>query len=297
MVHFYLRILLLVLSISNIISLSSFSSTSSTSSRGKTNSLPTSTILIYPDVVRPEFHPRYNTTLTLPPTWAEFSNITHFATLRGFSQTSNNTIINYEQTLQQYLPLGDIIWPVYTTLFAPNFAEVIEYMNSLNLFVTDFWGYVPGSGPGGEMWQAYTPPNTSLNILNTIMGVKSFGLDVGEQDGRYIGAYSDQHYPLHGSIHQQRKYFEQHFQAMYNQLGLKVTGLQSLTFGHSMGQSGLFTVLGCETAQALVNGQLFYAITRGAGKMWDFYILVTYPYIIDLVIKLILLHHRVYQPY
>ena len=105
---------------------------------------------------------------------------------------------------------------MYSTLFAENFEEVMEYMGSLDLYITDLWGFVPGSGSGETMWEAYTPPSTALATLQRVFGNKSFGMDVGEQDGRYIGGYSDQYYPLHAPINRQRYYFEQHFQAFKN---------------------------------------------------------------------------------
>ena len=111
---------------------------------------------------------------------------------------------------------------------------------------------------------------------------------------RYVGGYANQHAPLNAPGIQQRAFFEDHFQAMYSQLGGRVVALQarlapgttclpastaslpcllsptdqSLTFGHSMAQSGAFTVVGCESAQALVNAQLFYAVARGAAKQY-----------------------------
>jgi hypothetical protein len=141
-------------------------------------------ISVFPDVTRPDTHPRFGTTQTRPPTWATFGNITQFATLRGFSQDDNLTIDDYQATLSNYSQLGKVIWPVWQTIFAPNFANVTALIADNGFYMTDLWGYVPGSGPGPEMWQAFTPPPENLAIASQLLGDRWLGMDVGEQDGR-----------------------------------------------------------------------------------------------------------------
>ena len=226
-------------------------------------------VAIFPSVSSPAQHPRFDTTQTRPTTWAVLGNATHFAALRGFTQTANHTIVDYEATLAQYAPLGDVIWPVYATAFAPNAAEVLAYMADNGFLVTDLWGYVPGSGDDvDEMWVQFTPPPSFLAEAQALLGERWLGFDVGEQDGRYIGAYADNHAPLGAPPAQQRLFFEEHFQRMYAQLGGKVAALQSLTFAHAMAQAGVFTVVGCEAAQGLPSALFFYATARGAGKQY-----------------------------
>lgn len=59
---------------------------------------------------------------------------------------------------------------------------------------------------------------------------------------------------------------------MVQQLGGRCAVLVSLTFAHYITRAGTSTVVGAETAQALINTQLFYAIIRGAatqyGLLW-----------------------------
>ena len=226
-------------------------------------------VALYPTVSSPAAHPRFGTTQTRPTTWADLRNETRFATLRGFTQTPNKTIVDYEATLAQYAPLGDVIWPVYSTAFAPNAAEVLAYMASNGFYVTDLWGYVPGSGDDvDDTWVQFTAPAAFLQEAQALLGDRWLGFDVGEQDGRYIGAYANQHSPRGAPPAQQRLFFESHFQRMYAQLGGKVAALQSLTFAHAMAQSGVFTVVGCEAAQGLPSALFFYATARGAGKQY-----------------------------
>jgi hypothetical protein len=201
-------------------------------------SISDAAISVFPDVVRPETNPAYGKLATTPPTWNAFGNVTHFATLRGFSQTANETLVNYQETLAQYVPLGDVIWPTYSTIFAPNWQDLLEYMAGMGLYMTDLWGYVPGSGPGDTMWQAFTPPRANLDAAYRMMGDRWLGMDVGEQDGRYIGSYADQHWPADVPPHLQTGYFDAHFTAMQDQLGDRVVALTSLNFPHWMAASG-----------------------------------------------------------
>jgi hypothetical protein len=224
-------------------------------------------VSIYPYAWDPATSPLYETTTTIPPSRNDFPNL-QFATLRGLPQTPNNTIFDINATLAQYASMGSVIWPAYPTIFAPNFDEFLDALVAGNFSLTDLWGYVPGSGPGSEMWQAFTPPPANLQAAYAALGAKWLGMDVGEQDGRYIGGYADQHYPLDAAPLQQMQYFDDHFTAMQNQLGSRVVSLQSLSFPHYMAQTGVYTILGCETAQALINSQVFYAFVRGAGKRY-----------------------------
>ena len=65
-------------------------------------------------------------------------------------------------------------------------------MLTLILLPVNYCSFVPGSGPGDgtqwrdSTWQEYTPPAEVLKLFE-VLGDKWLGMDVGEQDGRYIG--------------------------------------------------------------------------------------------------------------
>lgn len=225
---------------------------------------------LYPQAYRPQENPLYGTVK------AGFNVVTYellnstvplFSSLRSFSQNATGHIVDYEAALARYAPLGNIIWPVYNTIFAPNVGDVAAYMAQNGFFMTDLWGYVPGSGPG-SIWTAYSPPPAAVAAVEKAMGASFFGFDVGEQDGRFIGGFAGQWGATNAAPAQQRAHFEAHFQAMYDQLTGRVVALQSLTFLHYMCASGVFTIIGSESAQGLPNAQLFYAVVRGAGKQY-----------------------------
>jgi len=128
-------------------------------------------------------------------------------------------------------------------------------------------GYVPGSGPGGY-WQQFNPPQEAFVTLESKLGDRWLGTDIGEQDGRYIGGYADQMTPASASRFDQYLNFQRHFERMNQDLGNKHATLVSLNYGHYFLKEGVYTLIGAETAQALPNNQVYYAFIRGAGKQY-----------------------------
>ncbi len=122
-------------------------------------------------------------------------------------------------------------------------------------------------GPGIGFEQ-FKPPAEALKLLDAKLGPRWLGMDVGEQDGRYIGLYAPQMYPTSASRLEQYFNFQRHFQRMTDDLGNKVSALLSLNFGHYLLKEGVYTLLGAETAQGLPNSQVYYAFIRGAGKQY-----------------------------
>ena len=93
------------------------------------------------------------------------------------------------------------------------------------------------------MWQQFTPPADNLAAAFSILGDHWLGMDVGEQDGRYVGGYASQMYPASVSRKAQHLNFARHFRSMESILGNRVSGLTSLSFGHYMVKSGTYTGL------------------------------------------------------
>lgn len=115
-------------------------------------------------------------------------------------------VVNYPVDLESYClnpstSLGTVVWPSYPLLFTANFEAVVDAIAKDGLYVTDIWAFVPGSGPGNgsdwreNIWQQFYPPLNALNYLEEKLGEKWLGMDIGEQDGRYIGSYSDEMIP------------------------------------------------------------------------------------------------------
>lgn len=224
---------------------------------------------VYSHLLEPSEHPDYDRRAVKPPTWATFKNRTQFTCLRGFGM-KDGQLVGFSEELEKFTrthELGDVIWPSYDVLFAKNLGDLADEIKRRDLYLFDIWGYVPGSGPGGY-WQQFLPPVGALATLESKLGERWLGTDIGEQDGRYIGGYADQMTPASASRFEQYLNFQRHFERMGDDLGHKHATLVSLNFGHYFLKEGTYTLIGAETAQALPNNQVYYAFIRGAGKQY-----------------------------
>lgn len=224
---------------------------------------------VYSSLLDPREHPDYDRRAVKPPSWDTFRNRTQFTCLRGFA-VENDRIVGFREEIEKYTrthELGDVIWPSYPILFAKNLDELAREIEQRDLYLFDVWGYVPGSGPGGY-WQQFTPSPEALKMLETTLGERWLGTDIGEQDGRYIGGYANQMTPASADRFEQYLNFQRFFERMGDDLGHRHATLVSLNFGHYLLKEGTFTLIGAETAQALPNNQVYYAFIRGAGKQY-----------------------------
>ena len=224
---------------------------------------------VYTHLLDPRQHPDYERRHVQPPSWDTFGNRTQFATLRGFP-IEDNRIVRIGETIDLYTtthPLGNVLWPSYPIVFAENLDELADEIKQRGLYLFDIWGYVPGSGPGGY-WQQYEVPPEVFPLLESRLGDRWLGMDNGEQDGRYVGGYAPQMLPISDDRFEQYLNFQRHFERMGDELGNRLSTLVSLNFGHYFLKEGVYTTIGAETAQALPNGQVYYAFIRGAGKQY-----------------------------
>lgn len=220
-------------------------------------------------VLEPREHPDYGRRHVQPPSWETFGHRTQFTSLRGFP-LENNRVVRFVEEIDRYTKeydLGDVLWPAYPIVFAENLDALVAEIKNRELLLFDIWGYVPGSGPG-DYWMQYRPPRRVFDLLERELGERWLGMDIGEQDGRYIGGYASQMHPV--SLDRVDAYlnFQRHFERMTDELGHRVATLVSLNYGHYFLKEGLYTSIGAETAQALPNSQVYYAFIRGAGKQY-----------------------------
>lgn len=224
---------------------------------------------VYSHLLEPREHPDYERRAVKPPDWGTFGNLPQFTALRGFN-VEQDRIVGYAEEIEKFSRthgLGDVIWPSYPILFATNLADLAGEIQRRGLYLFDVWGYVPGSGLGGY-WQQFKPPVEAFATLESKLGDRWLGTDIGEQDGRYIGGYASQMTPASARRFDQYVNFQRHFERMGDDLGHKHATLVSLNFGHYFLKEGTYTLIGAETAQALPNSQVYYAFIRGAGKQY-----------------------------
>lgn len=224
---------------------------------------------VYSRLLDPREHPDYDRRAVKPPSWDTFKRRTQFTCLRGFT-VNEDRIVGYAEEIEKFSrthQLGDVVWPSYPILFAKNLGDLADEIKRRDLYLFDIWGYVPGSGPGGY-WQQFKPPAEAFAILESKLGERWLGTDIGEQDGRYIGGYANQMTPAAAGRFDQYLNFQRHFERMGDDLGHKHATLVSLNFGHYFLKEATYTLIGAETAQALPNNQVYYAFIRGAGKQY-----------------------------
>ena len=225
--------------------------------------LHTDSIRVYSYAMDPCVHPDYNRFFVKPPDADVFENRIQFMALRSLDGDYIKKINKYTRQYE----LGNILWPSYTMLYRPDLANVVKEIKDRGLYLFDLWGYVPGSGPGGY-WQQFKVPRQALNLFQQQLGNRWLGMDNGEQDGRYIGGYANQMYPVGSGREMQYLNFQHHFQGLCDRLGNKMATLVSLTYGHYFLKEGVYTLIGAETAQGLPNDQIYYSFIRGAGKQY-----------------------------
>ncbi|MBI5092197.1 MAG: TIM barrel protein [Candidatus Hydrogenedentes bacterium] len=224
---------------------------------------------VYSHLMDPRENPDYERHAVKPPTWETFGNQTQFVALRGFG-VDKGKMTNIVSEIDKYTKtydLGNVIWPSYDCIFADNLGELADEVKRRGLFLFDIWGYVPGSGIGGY-WQQFKAPAGVFDMLESKLGDHWLGMDNGEQDGRYIGGYASQMYPISDNRFEQFLNFHRHFERMCDELGNKMSALVSLNYGHYFLKEGIYATMGAETAQALPNGQVYYSFIRGAGKQY-----------------------------
>ncbi len=227
------------------------------------------TTRIHAEPFDPREHPDYERRHVKPPSFEELGNCVHFAGLRGF-EVVNGSIMDLREKLDRYTGetgIADAVWPSYPVLFADNLIELVDEIRRRDLYLFDIWGYVPGSGAGGY-WKQFHVDRAVLEMLETELGDRWLGMDVGEQDGRYVLAYVSQMDDPGACRTEQYLNFQRHIQRICDENGNRMVALLAITLGHYELKEGGYTFIGAETAQMHPNSQVFYSFIRGAGKQY-----------------------------
>eukprot|EP00056_Hartaetosiga_gracilis_P010520 m.155878 g.155878 ORF g.155878 m.155878 type:complete len:919 (-) comp13331_c0_seq4:210-2966(-) len=212
-----------------------------------------------------------------PPTRALIGNVTRFAASRGLPMNSTGYVVNYQEYIKNMtsvLATGDVLWPTFNFLNAVNLVDVLKFLNSNDILVTDVWDYVPGDTDACGLGQTSGVCEFKLNpsqkeALNTYMPDRFTGMDIGEQDGRYVGRYASQLPVQDVSRFEQYVNMFRYFDRMSFDLGDKLSVLSSLYMPHYIAKPGTVTSIASETAQGLPNAQLFMSFCRGAAKQYS----------------------------
>ena len=226
---------------------------------------------IYPYYHRPEAYPEYAKRPIRATTREILENDIQFMSLRDLPHPGDGTMLEIEEAMDLYTrryDLGKVFWMRAHLVSAPNMIDFLLAAKARNAYVFDLWGFVPGSYKKGLDWGEYTVSDEQHKTIMETLGDRFIGYDNGEQDGRYIGSYTRTQCPARQSNAFQQRRFYEFFDEMGAQLQHATTALNSLNYVHFFARENNCFMLGAETAQALPNANLWYAVIRGAGKQY-----------------------------
>ncbi|MBX3240849.1 MAG: hypothetical protein KIT80_15195 [Chitinophagaceae bacterium] len=218
--------------------------------------------------LNPRLYPDDARRFVKPPTWDLFGNKTHFTVLRGF-KAKDGQMFDIAKDLDKNVKeakLGDVIWPNARFLNTSNIPELVKELKERNLYLYQVWGYVPGSGPGN--WTQFKLKKEVSDLFKAELGEKWLGMDMGEQDGRYLLGYAQEMHPVSASRQSQYINFLNHMGRISDEMDNKMATLTAVNYAHYLLKEGTYTLVGSEAAQMHPNNQVFYSFNRGAGKQY-----------------------------
>ncbi|MBQ9859195.1 MAG: hypothetical protein IJO76_00765 [Clostridia bacterium] len=232
---------------------------------------------VYNHYLDPKKYPTYRKRAEKPVTHELLDNKVQFAVCRSFPlDPKTNRLYGIEETIRKYTrdyDMGRCFWLHYKNFLADNVEEMLEALKAHDLYLYGGWGFVPGGIKSCDVdssWGEFRYSKELDEKIRSIMGENFFGYEMGEQDGRYIGAYVSREdgsaYPKTRTG--QMKNFDHYHGQMATLFHDKMTILASLALIHYYARGGYATLLSCEAAQALPNSQMWYAFIRGASKQY-----------------------------
>lgn len=240
---------------------------------------------VYLHTVQPEHYPEFTRRAAKAVTEKALEYKTQFTTIRGFSHQKTDSkgwdgappiyrgfrLTNIREQIDlmvEKFGLGKVLWPVYGTLFADNFNELVDVCREKGLYLYDFWGYLPGSNGVKDMWSEYSIPDEVDSYMQENLGDHFLGYDNGEQDGRYVHAFAQVSLPYLKDRKAQYKNFQGYFEHLNEAMRNHTVTLASLTYLHYFAKEGNTIMLGAETAQALPSNPMWFSVIRGASRQY-----------------------------
>ncbi len=200
----------------------------------------------YPDYTRRQF---------TVPSWETFNNRVHLVGLRyGLTESAiSNTV-------------GDILrpnlgWVRQNETKLTNLCNVVKTEDK---FIWNVGGYIPEipDHAGGFYYN-------DILLSQQLLGDRFLGMDVGEQDGRYVWQYNSQYYL---SYNQKKEYHKFHrmFTKVTEDQAEKMTLLTTLWGWHYPVKDGVSMMQAAETQNkaAITNAQIQYSFLRGACRQY-----------------------------
>ncbi|MBQ9859194.1 MAG: hypothetical protein IJO76_00760 [Clostridia bacterium] len=230
----------------------------------------------YRHYVDPKKYPRYEKRAAKAVTYDTMDNKVQFSASRFVTvDPATGRMVCIDNELDRYTvqhEIGRCFWLNWKDFLSENVDELIDAVRDRGLYLYGAWGYEPGAEANlaTNTWGEFSVSERVHNRLMAELGDRFFGYEMGEQDGRYIGAFvSREDAAVHPKTRvEQCKNFERWHSRIAADSHNCMTVLCSSALVHYYARSGYATLLSCEAAQALPNPQMWYAFIRGASKQY-----------------------------
>jgi len=247
---------------------------------------------IFSQFAAPTDHPLYDRHWTKPPRADVFSptrgvRIPGFCAIRSLPMgpaDGRPPVATWEAMIDLFFnstaeggyDVANCVWPGWAAVFSPHFPALAEFLRNRHIPAVDLGGFVPGGANDFDV-QRGVPGPAYLSQGRAIMNPAAnpgdallMGLDMGEQDVRYLWGYSKATVNA-GPADRFAQYlaFRDYSWAIERQSGSTMVSLSSSTYGaHYWHKTGQYTTAGAETSQSNGNTQLLYAFIRGSCKQY-----------------------------
>ena len=165
---------------------------------------------------------------------------------------------------------GLVMWPNVSTIVNPVDSSIISSWANHGVYLHDPGGYGPASPWSGSYGQCLASA-TTLATLNSSLGKRFTGGDIGEQDARFANVFEACYEPF--SLTNRFKDFRvaNRYQGQCgDDLGNKMCLLSNLWLWHYPMKDGSVLMAGAQAQPkaGITNSQIQYSFIRGAGKQY-----------------------------
>lgn len=227
---------------------------------------------VYPYLLDPKLYPDYTRRPTLVPTWETFDGQPQFTALRHLPDA---TYTNQG--------LGRVCWPGIGIFWegqrrpanrhfgaklprqprVPTLEQSLDEMKRRDYFLFDIGGYVPGT-PNAQV----RVPAAAQRLMTEKLGDKYLGVDMGENDGRYLFLMRQIQAPYAADRVGQCEQAYQYFSEINADLGERMNALTVYWYWSYPVKEGSVVLTGAETQNRVTSSSIQYAFLRGAGKQY-----------------------------
>ena len=205
----------------------------------------------YSHPLDPLGHPDYTRRPHKVPSWETFEQTPQFVCLRSLP---DENFVDHG--------LGKVFWPNGDILLDPNLDENLARVKAMGGYVFNVGGFVGGSTPRGSF------PKTATTHVHDVMGDRFLGMDIGEQDGRYIFVAKGRQHPFADTRSKQFLETYKYIQRVADIQGNWMSALHVYWYWHYPMKEGTVCLAGAETQNKVTSSPVQYAFIRGAGKQY-----------------------------